>query len=66
MKENHLKHHIFDVGSKHKQLQSHNHIIFHQIIKGTITNSSFSFKAMVIISCKALESNQCPWGWLMT
>ncbi len=35
-------------------------------IKGGISNSSFSFKAMVIITCKASKNNQCSWDRLST
>jgi membrane-associated PAP2 superfamily phosphatase len=35
-------------------------------IKGAIPFYFFTFKVMVIIVCKALESNQCPWDLLNT
>jgi hypothetical protein len=35
-------------------------------IEGAIPYYSFTFKVMVIIVCKALESNLCPWDLLNT
>jgi hypothetical protein len=35
-------------------------------IEGAIPYYSLTFKVMVIIVCKALESNQCPWDLLNT
>jgi membrane-associated PAP2 superfamily phosphatase len=35
-------------------------------IESAIPYYSFTFKVIVIIVCKALESNQCPWDLLNT
>jgi hypothetical protein len=34
------------------------------VIESAISNSSFSFNAIVIIADKEFENNQCPWDWL--
>jgi hypothetical protein len=62
MKENHLKYHI--LGNIDANINNSKTIAIPSpiklTIKGVILNCSFSFKAMVIFACKALENNQCP------
>jgi hypothetical protein len=49
----------------HGQLWRHSYIIFHHIShRRCHSNFVFYFKAMVIATCKASKSNQCPWVWL--
>lgn len=55
-----------NVKNKHRQLQTTTISSSKLTIKGAIKKNSFSSKAMVIVTCKALEINKCPWDWLNT
>ncbi len=58
---------IRNVGSKHLSKATTISSSIKLTIKGAnVLNFSFNFKAMVIATCKASNSNRCPWDWFNT